>query len=248
MNRSWILRTRPLLSAGVATFVTIGLSGPALASTEPPADPTESTTAGVSAAPDASAAPGAPGVLAETTYTFADGEYHWSTDYGTVPRAGGDLEITAGGVTLLAVTTGVVGVAGGDGAIAEVGEGDAVGRPEDDETVIGAIDASFGSFTTIDIEAGAAQDGTASFTPGAGDRVVTLSSASVEPGASLDLGSFAADFVYVVVVRGILDASDGTEVLPHGAIAWAADIGPVTLSTRSPNVSAEILVVTVSPA
>jgi hypothetical protein len=52
-------------------------------------------------------------------------------------------------------------------------------RPEDGTTVIAAIEAAFGSFTTVDIAAGAAPDGGASFTPGAGDRHVTLTSAEV---------------------------------------------------------------------
>jgi hypothetical protein len=241
-----IVRTRALASAGFAAVLATAFAGNVAATTEPP---TTEPAVDASAPPDASAAPGAAaGALAEITYTFADGEYHWSSDYGSVPRAGGDVELPAGGITLVAATKGVVGVTGGDGVVTEVGEGTAVARPEDDTTVIGAIDAAFGSFTTFDIEAGAAPDGDASFTPGAGDRPVTLTRTTIEPGTSMDLSSLDADFAYVVVVKGIVDGSDGTELVPHGALAWAADAGPLTVAPRSPNVAADVLVVTVAAA
>jgi hypothetical protein len=249
------VRPRTLAAAGVAAAVTLGAAGAVSATTEPPTTEPANTAPGGSAAPDASAGPdvsaapgGTSGVLAETTYPFAEGEYHWSTDYGTVPHAAGDIEVAAGGITLIAVTKGVVGVTGADGAVAEVADGTAVSRPEGDPTVIGAIDAAFGSFTTFDIEPGVDPDGGPSFTPGAGDRTVTLTSAVIEPGTALDLNQLGADFAYVVVVKGIVDVSDGTELVPHGAVAWSTDAGPVTIGPRSPNVAAEVLVVTVAPA
>lgn len=248
------VRARALAIAGIVATVLAATAGDVSATTEPPTtEPpsTEPAAPEASAAPDVSAAPSdadPTGVLAETTYTFAEGEYHWSTEHGIVPRSIGDFEFAAGGATLVAATTGVVAVTGGDGTPIEVADGTAVLRAEADTTVVGSVEGAFGAFTAIDLEAGPADDGAPTFTPGAGDRTVTLTSAVVEPGTSLDLSTLGADFAYVVVVKGILDASDGTELLPHGALAWSTDAGPVTVAPRSPNVAAELLVVTVAPA
>ena len=82
----------------------------------------------------------------------------------------------------------------------------------------------------------------------AGDVTATTEPPTIEPGTSLDLSSFGADFAYVVVLKGVVDASDGTELVPPWALAWAADAGSVTIAPRSPNVGAFVLVVAVAPA
>ena len=242
-------------SAGLLTglVVTASLAGVASATTEPPTTEAATTAAPTTEAapePSAAPAPAGPVVVAETTYSFAEGDYHWSTSHGTVPRLGGDVELAASGATFVFAKSGAVAVSGDDGAAADVAEGTAVARPEGATTVIGAVDEGFGSYLTIDLEAGAPADSTGTpFAPGAGDRTVTLTHLVIEPGAPFDLASVAGDSAYVVVVKGIVDGSDGTALLPNGAASWTAETAAgVTLAPRSQYVAAELLVASVAPA
>jgi hypothetical protein len=234
-----------------AAETTSSATEPAVASTEP-----EATVPEVPA--------GVPIVLAESTFTFGDGPYHWASTHGSVLDVDGDVTLDEGTVTFLAATSGTLLVPQDGTDPFELTAGTAIPRDEALATTVSvplgepagyvAIDIQGGDAatevaddTTVAAETSAAGSDVAatpnSFAPGAGARKVTLHRVVVDPGASFDAASIEHEFGFVVVTKGVFDTASGETLYTFGTLALPGD---GALTNPSGSVAAEILVATVT--
>ena len=145
---------------------------------------------------------GVPIALAESTFTFGDGPYHWASTHGSVLDVDGEVILDEGTVTFLATTSGTLLVPQDGSDPFELTAGSAIPRDEALATTVSVPLGEPAGYVAIDIQGGdAATDVTAdttvaaetsaaggdvaatppSFAPGAGARTVTLHRVVVDP-------------------------------------------------------------------
>ena len=207
---------------------------------------------------------GVPIALAESTFTFGDGPYHWASTHGSVLDVDGEVILDEGTVTFLATTSGTL-------LVPQDGSDPSSSRPARRSPATrhwpprSACPPASRPGTWRSTSRAATPQRTPPptrrspprprplaatsprprrrFAPGAGARTVTLHSVVVDPSASFDAGIDRAEFGYVVVTKGVFDTASGETLYTFDTLALPGD---GVLTNPSGSVAAEILVATVT--
>jgi hypothetical protein len=191
--------------AGAAVLLLAG--GVAGASTEPPAEPSPSTTTSgsVPASPHAQ-------VIASGVIDFPAGQFAWTATDDRVDQAG--VQVDPQGSQFIVADDGILLVSNGVLRSALV-PGEAVFDPRSLPATLSAADAAGAGFWSIVLTAGEFEAGPTVIEPGAGARDVNLVRDVLVPGESLTVASTLPEFI--LVTAGALTAGDDATTIETGA-------------------------------
>jgi hypothetical protein len=200
-----------------AAVVGIGMAGGAVllfaggvagASTEPPAEPSPSTTTSGASVPASTHAQ----VIASGVIDFPAGQFAWTAADDRVDQAG--VQVDPQGSQFIVADDGILLVSNGVLRSALV-PGEAVFDPRSLPATLSAADAAGAGFWSIVLSAGEFEAGPTVIEPGAGARDVNLVRDVLAPGESLTVASTLPEFV--LVTAGALSDGDDAATIETGA-------------------------------
>jgi hypothetical protein len=193
------------MAGGAVLLLAGGVAG---ASTEPPAEPSPSTTTSGASVPASTHAQ----VIASGVIDFPAGQFAWTAADDRVDQAG--VQVDPQGSQFIVADDGILLVSNGVLRSALV-PGEAVFDPRSLPATLSAADAAGAGFWSIVLSAGEFEAGPTVIEPGAGARDVNLVRDVLAPGESLTVASTLPEFV--LVTAGALSDGDDAATIETGA-------------------------------